>query len=1080
MRIDSFELHRYGHFSDRQLVFPHREHDFHLVYGRNEAGKSTLRQAFHDLLFGIPLKTPMAFLHAGPDLALNAIISGEGETLAMGRRRKLRGGLVDAKGDPMPAEILARWLGDVTPAFHERMFGLDHRRLEQGSRAMLQAGDDVDSILFQAAAGVAALTRVLDALREEADSLWAPRASRQRAWYEAQERFKEADKAVKMATVRPTAWIAAQRESQQADQAFQAARERCAQLQARIAERERLRRVAPMLAQLRELETRLEHLEKGGQSPLLAYEAELLALEEMRVRIAAYPAELEQCSTRMRMLQEELANILRQLGRSEFHQEQLPLLEVVAATLPALPLRQEIRQLLLEGKEQRRKWVAAKDALQARRAEIEEARTRMAGLSELTVGPSLRQALDAATAAGDLETSLQNLERRARQEESELLQKLGSLRQPEVEFGSLPNGNVSPDDIPAALEWLKTMQPVPGPELAEVMQRRQTLAAERDGNEKRLNESVRQLNDARLRLEQFRRAHQAVSREEVLDARRDRDTLWRLLASGEQALSEEAEHYAALVKAADALADRHLQAVGDAARQQSLEHECERAALAVQGLEEASAQIDSRQQAFDKQWQAECELRGLPAMSAPALQAWLPLRAAALEAAHRLQQTRDELNEVNLRRERLLRGLEAAWRADPLTKDEPLEFLGLTQGCERVRTHLKVVDEAIARRSALAEQVERLEALLPMLQEACRSAEAGSEQNRLRKKTALQHAGLPADAEDAYIESALELLEQSDRLLAQMRERDALRMRLQSELQQFASKTVALAKRFSEEGIRPEEAEDFLRAQVAELVPLRAAQREREQLRQQLMGLQTQLLEAGEGHDRAQLEAELARANLSALAAEIQNLQHQLDEAGHERDRLAVERQNALAQLQAISGGDAAAQAEARRQEALADMGEIAERFVRVHAQSRLLEHITEQYRERSQGPLLARAGKLFERLTLGAYADLVIDDAGASLQARRADGRLVALDGLSDGTRDQLYLALRLAALELYLDNARPMPFIADDLFINYDDARTLAGLRELSDISRRTQVVFLTHHAHMVELARDHLAERIQIVEL
>ena len=116
----------------------------------------------------------------------------------------------------------------------------------------------------------------------------------------------------------------------------------------------------------------------------------------------------------------------------------------------------------------------------------------------------------------------------------------------------------------------------------------------------------------------------------------------------------------------------------------------------------------------------------------------------------------------------------------------------------------------------------------------------------------------------------------------------------------------------------------------------------------------------------------------------------------------------------------------------------------------------------------------------LGAYADLVIDDAGASLQARRADGRLVALDGLSDGTRDQLYLALRLAALELYLDNARPMPFIADDLFINYDDARTLAGLRELSDISRRTQVVFLTHHAHMVELARDHLAERIQIVEL
>src|SRR5690606_4249027 len=162
-----------------------------------------------------------------------------------------------------------------------------------------------------------------------------------------------------------------------------------------------------------------------------------------------------------------------------------------------------------------------------------------------------------------------------------------------------------------------------------------------------------------------------------------------------------------------------------------------------------------------------------------------------------------------------------------------------------------------------------------------------------------------------------------------------------------------------------------------------------------------------EGRSREEVEAELAQVNVATLPAEAENLRAQLEAAEQERDRLAIERQNAQQALLAISGSDEAARAEAMRQEALADMGEVAERYVHVYAQQRLLEHITERYRERSQGPLLARAGQLFSALTLGAYAGLEIDGDVATLLARRADARLVPLGGLSDGTRDQLYLAL-------------------------------------------------------------------------
>jgi uncharacterized protein YhaN len=54
-----------------------------------------------------------------------------------------------------------------------------------------------------------------------------------------------------------------------------------------------------------------------------------------------------------------------------------------------------------------------------------------------------------------------------------------------------------------------------------------------------------------------------------------------------------------------------------------------------------------------------------------------------------------------------------------------------------------------------------------------------------------------------------------------------------------------------------------------------------------------------------------------------------------------------------------------------------------------------------------------------------------------------VPVEGMSDGTRDQLYLALRIAALEQHFRANGPMPVVADDLLINFDDRRAAAALR-------------------------------------
>jgi uncharacterized protein YhaN len=86
----------------------------------------------------------------------------------------------------------------------------------------------------------------------------------------------------------------------------------------------------------------------------------------------------------------------------------------------------------------------------------------------------------------------------------------------------------------------------------------------------------------------------------------------------------------------------------------------------------------------------------------------------------------------------------------------------------------------------------------------------------------------------------------------------------------------------------------------------------------------------------------------------------------------------------------------------------------------------------------------------------------------------------MSDGTTDQLYLALRIAAIEDYLDHAEPMPFIADDLFINFDDKRAAAGFQVLNELAKKTQVLFFTHHGHLLDVARKTLGASISTVAL
>ncbi len=230
------------------------------------------------------------------------------------------------------------------------------------------------------------------------------------------------------------------------------------------------------------------------------------------------------------------------------------------------------------------------------------------------------------------------------------------------------------------------------------------------------------------------------------------------------------------------------------------------------------------------------------------------------------------------------------------------------------------------------------------------------------------------------------------------------------------------------------------------------------------------LIAQGDGRDEAALRSEAAGGDIDKAVARLAEIEQAATATGERFVTLSEARANAARALADMEAGRDAAAAAQEARHALADAQAAAERYARLHVAGVLLRSGIERFRRVQQGPMLAAAGTCFAALTGGRYARLGVDEDAAGrprLLAVRDDATECPVEALSEGTRDQLYLALRVAAIEAYSAGAEPLPFVADDLLVHFDDARASAAMRVLARLGRTTQVVLFTHHDHVAALA-------------
>jgi uncharacterized protein YhaN len=262
-----------------------------------------------------------------------------------------------------------------------------------------------------------------------------------------------------------------------------------------------------------------------------------------------------------------------------------------------------------------------------------------------------------------------------------------------------------------------------------------------------------------------------------------------------------------------------------------------------------------------------------------------------------------------------------------------------------------------------------------------------------------------------------------------------------------------------------------------ELGPVEERSLQKRQLTSRLETLQQQLHQSGEGHSIDEMEKEAREMDADQVGDELSQLGTRLADLASERDAKRDHRQALLVQIQALDGSSKAAEAAERAEQLLAGIIPDSEQYLRLTIARLILEEQMERYRQENQTPVLRRAGELFAKLTLGSFSGLrdEIDDKGKPvLLGVRPDKTEVSVDGMSDGTRDQLFLALRLATIELQRDQQDPLPFVVDDILVGFDDERSKACLEVLAEFAQKTQVLVFTHHLMVAQAAKELGKER------
>ena len=1167
MRFLKIDLERYGPFTDTKLSF-RPDAALHIVYGPNEAGKSSALAAITDLLFGFGARTDADFLHKSSDLRIAAeIVDGNATPQFIRRRKGLKNTLLDRDGNPFQTDALLPYLGSLTRDVFTHAFGLDADALRKGAEAIVSSDGEAGATLLAAASGLRDLSDLRSQLDKDAAQIFAPSRAKDRLFYQALDRMETARKAIQTSELRAPDWLKLREAIEAAEVRLGEVTQARRELAMRKRRLERLRRVKPVLHDLDALERALSDF---AHLPPLSVDS-LAQIEKTYADHGRHAADLERARRDLEAAQKRLAAIqfdeklLQQAAEIERLVQLVGSFQAAQRDLPRVQADMDTYNGDLARKA---KDLGLPDAqtLEARQPPV--AALKLVEL-QIEEGLDLRRELaqaqkDDAELTRDLEALQADRAQGAALIDPaplrEPFQALGSLaltiekyetlaHETELEAASLMEAAARLDPSVGDLDAMARTA-LPGTE-AQSRIRKAWDEAEKTllRLEDRLNTAMEAEDQARIRMTSLAAGRPVPSPERIAAARTERDALWRkisahltganvIMPADLSALLVAFERQIAL---ADQLAD---EAARDAERVAA--HAVAQADLTERRRqrEAADSACDAAAQTRDRvltEWQALWSVAGVKARRPDEMATWLNQLLSLLARRDKLKESLKTQAQLSAKLAAATPTLQALTQAAGLPD---LAGLGLREAHARLEKRITSIEETWNGARSREAQIKSLETRLNKSRVALKQATAQRTDWQKRFAKALGDIGLSGIETLEQAEAALEIWKSVPDIILQRKDRERRVKGMRRDSDHFSETAQELIASVAPDlvplppdaAIRslPERlaaardgrtrvtelqtqiavladasthAERALDASQTQLTSLLSAMpgadlastamgsmpslldklRQRGALVGRLAASRERLTDISDGLAEADLRADVEGFDPDAAAAELAEIDVRDEQLDLDGKTTFAQRNADLTRKAELELGLGAEVALQERRNAEAELLAAARDYSVLRIASLMLGTALERHRAGRQDPLMQRASILFRTLTGGGWECLdqtYGENDRMELVARRAGGDAqpirIAGPGLSEGTRDQLYLALRLAYLESYAERSPAPPFIGDDLFASFDEARTMQGLRTLAALSPKVQPIIFTHHRHVADLALAELGDAADILLL
>lgn len=1157
MRLSELVLSRYGHFTDFSIHFGEKkpdEPDFHIIYGSNEAGKTTLFQAWLDFLYGIEERSRYNFLHTYNTMQIEASLELKEDRMTLSRIKGRQNTLRDKAGHSVPDAMLQAYLYGLDRESYRTMFSLDRGTLEKGGESILASEGELGRLLFAGSSGLASFSETLQSLREETEQFFIPGSRRKTVLRELVKKLGDIKDKIKQLDTDASTFSMLQKNLKCAQTDYEAIRENNNKKQAELALLNRKKAALPYWHRLRMASAQLEKNQIITLPPdWKVWRKDIPQLQEKEIQLAERQNSL---SERL----QELEEILKELPRDETvlrEQERLSLLEQAytkhAAAMIDLPQRrkehfdknQDIERTLQRLGDSDIKdpsvFLLSASKVQAIRRLIQESVSLDARLK--TTSEELNKATE------NLEFALKErpktdsvLSEETSRTLTRILERIRNssvrLRLVNAQRDVVKKEKQVQDACLALAPWIGTAEDLKTQVLPEAhtlqdwKQSLQSLDKKQEKSQEKSAELERNYKRLLSEKEAFKKVEGLLTPKERAALREERNQAWQ---RHKKALSPEtAEQFETTLIRDDQATTQEIHSAQSLAKFVQLEKDIFITAAEKQQEHKRREEV---QEAYQKLITLISEnIRSIcPALYSAFsknpdlvfLEHWLAKRKQTLDKVQELETAKEALHDIEQEQSLFYQDIVKVFQQIGLPIPELEDWDGwLSQGEVCLQQAKMMSDHALHTVQLQSEKQKRERAF-----ELCKQDHTQWYENwrHAFKETWLEKLDQKQQSPD-HIQHILDIIPVLEKLIDESRNLNRRIRDMEADCQYFMQEVNALAETLGlSQNMIKDKSEatqlwTILKERIQNAIRVEEDYKEKSSLR-------TRMLEAIENNqlelkalshrssvilqgcnassfdqalesmqcleenlrlvkEREQAEQDALQAlgvdcydalenTLGALSRET--LQYDIDQCEAEKDQMLSLLQESYARLQeaqkdldAVSADSSVVRANTEYQTMLLELKEQAESYFKQTAGILAAERALELYRETHRSSMMQKASEAFSTISQGAYQRLTTrtdEHSRETLLALGCDGSSKEVSALSDGTRFQLYLALRIAGYMEFASTRTPIPFIADDILEPFDDFRAIETFREFEGMARKGQVIYLTHHQHLCDLARKNI---------